>query len=124
MKQIRIYGKLKQNSKHSTQNEFYLNHFFKQWIKLALTFNFINGKEYRIYKFKIKKRCRFTYSGSPHTQTKKGRDFIEYYSYNLFGLRFKDSNSKIMELFYFFLKNYILKYKTLQTGLSLKVKYF
>ena len=123
MKQVRIYGKLKQNSKYLIQTEFYLNNFFKQWIKLALTFNFINGKEYKIYKFKLKKRSRFTYSGSPHTQTKKGRDFLEYSSYNLFGVKILNSNPILLELFYCFIKNYIIKYKSLQTGLSLKIKY-
>lgn len=116
---IIIYGKLKQSSKSLIYTNFYISHFFKTWLKFSNFFNLKLGKDFIFFKFKLKKRFRYTFSGSPHTQTKKGRDLIEYNSFIIFGIKLKNVN---LNVFLLYLKNYMLKYKNLNTGLNFKIK--
>jgi len=99
-------------------------HVFLVWVKFLKQNNLklILGKDFRFFFNSVKKLNRYTYSGSPHAQTKKGRDFVIKSSKATFGIIF--NLNALNENFYKFLYLFLLKYKTLYTGFKISLKHF
>jgi len=110
-------------TKSSTKaNNAIMLHVFSLWNTL-LSSNFLNmniGVDFSFFTNQVKKRYRYTYSGSPHAQTKKGRDFIISNTKLSFGIKIK--NPILFPCATAFIKFVLLQYKSLQSGLKIQIK--
>jgi len=74
-KNIIVFFKINSSLKNVNKNNFFILHFFNNWLNFIKFYNLINGKDFKCFFFKKKTSFRFTFSGSPHTQTKKRTRF-------------------------------------------------
>lgn len=103
-------------------NNLIISHIFFLWTKFVATFNATVGKDFIFFNNNRKSQYRYTYSGSPHAQTKKGRDFLLNNFKITFGIQIY--NIELIEKVSSFLALVPLQYKSLNTGLKVVIKTF
>jgi len=119
MEKILITFKIKKNSLKNIN--LLSSQIFLLWNSIMSKHNFLVGIDYNYYLNSSIKNLRYTYSGSPHAQTKKGRDFNINSTFTNFGIILYNE-TLIKNILYFF-NTFLFKYKSLQSGLIIKIKY-
>jgi len=110
------------NKSSEKLNNLIISHIFFLWTKFVSSLNMTVGKDFIFFNNNIKSQYRYTYSGSPHAQTKKGRDFLINNFKITFGIQIY--NNELISKVSTFLALVPLQYKNLNTGLKIVIKTF
>lgn len=81
---------------------------------------FLLGRDFKFSFSSFKNKKRITYSGSPHAQTKKGRDLLYFQTKKMFSLIIH--NKYLQNKIYIFLKSILLKYKFFSSNVIIEIK--